>query len=93
MQVIIGKKKVDAAKRDYERVSLTENIEEYFKREVKPHLKDSWMDKSENKVGYEINFSKYFYKFANLRSLKEISEDLKSLDNEIKELSIEISNG
>ena len=95
-QIKIDKKgnyKVDPAKRDYERVSLTENIEEYFKREVKPHLKDSWMDKSKNKVGYEINFSKYFYKFTNLRSLKEISEDLKSLDNEIKELSIEISNG
>ena len=95
-QVKIDKKgnyKVDPAKRDYERVSLTENIEEYFKREVKPHLKDSWMDKSKNKVGYEINFSKYFYKFTNLRSLKEISEDLKSLDDEIKELSIEISNG
>ena len=51
-QVKIDKKgnyKVDPAKRDYERVSLTENIEEYFKREVKPHLKDSWMDKSKNK--------------------------------------------
>ncbi len=85
-----GNYKVDPAKRDNERVSLTENIEEYFKREVKPHLKDSWMDKSKNKVGYEINFTKYFYKFNQLRDPLEILKDLNSIDLEIDTLSKEL---
>ena len=68
-----GNPKPDTKKRDYERVPLTENIDEYFEREVKPHLPDSWMDKSNNKVGYEINFTKYFYQYKPLRSLGEIS--------------------
>ena len=93
-QIKIDKKgnyKPDPAKRDNERVSLTENIEEYFKREVKPHLKDSWMDKSKNKVGYEINFTKYFYKFNQLRDPQEILKDLDSIDLEIDTLSKDLT--
>ena len=77
----------DSLKRDYERVPLSENIDEYYKREVKPYLPDSWMDFSKNKIKYEKNFRKYFYKFRQLRTLEEISNDIKSLDDEIKELS------
>ena len=84
--------KSDTAKRDYERVPLSESIDEYFNREVKPHLTDSWMDRSKDKVGYEINFTKYFYKFSPLRSLEDISQDLKSLDDEIKLLSMEMTD-
>ena len=82
-----GNIKTDSNKRDIERVSLFEDIDEYYNREVKPHLPDSWMDRSKDKIGYEINFTKYFYKFSKLRSLKDISKDLVSLDNEISELS------
>jgi len=51
-----GNPKPDKKKRDYERIPLSDNIDEYYDREVKPHLPDSWMDISNNKVGFEINF-------------------------------------
>ena len=85
-----GNPKPDTKKRDYERIPLTENIEEYFQREVKPHLPDSWMDRSKDKVGYEINFTKYFYQYNPLRSLSDISQDLLKLDKETEGLMKEI---
>ena len=88
-----GNPKPDTSKRDSERVLLSENVDEYYNREVKPHIPDSWMDRSKDKIGYEINFTKYFYKFTPLRSLEDISEDLKSLDDEIKRLSMEMTSG
>ena len=87
-----GNPKPDASKRDTERVSLNESIDDYYDREVKPHLSNSWMDRSKDKVGYEINFSRYFYKFTPLRSIDEISMDLKTLDDEIQNLSLEITD-
>ena len=87
-----GNPKPDTSKRDNERVPLSESVDEYYDREVKPHVPDSWMDRSKDKIGYEINFTKYFYKFTPLRSLEDISGDLKSLDNEIKQLSLEMTN-
>ena len=86
-----GNPKPDTSKRDSERVLLSENVDEYYDREVKPHIPDSWMDRSKDKIGYEINFTKYFYKFTPLRSLEDISQDLKSLDDEIKRLSMEMT--
>ena len=87
-----GNPKPDTSKRDSERVLLSENVDEYYNREVKPHIPDSWMDRSKDKIGYEINFTKYFYKFSPLRSLEDISQDLKSLDEEIKRLSMEMTS-
>ena len=87
-----GNPKTDTSKRDTERVPLSENIEDYYESEVRPHLSDSWMDRSKDKVGYEINFTKYFYRFTSLRSLDEISSDLKNLNDEIQELSLEMTN-
>jgi type I restriction enzyme M protein len=78
-----GNPKPDTTKRDYERIPLTDDIYEYFEREVKPHLPDSWMDRSKDRVGYEINFTKYFYKYKPLRSLEEITQNLLRLDKEI----------
>ena len=79
--------------RDYERVPLTENVDGYFQREVKPHLPDSWIDRKKDKVGYEINFNRYFYQYTPLRSLKEITDELLALErkgegllNEVLEL-------
>ena len=87
-----GNIKADSNKRGIERVPLLEDIDEYYNREVKPHLPDSWMDRSKDKIGYEINFTKYFYKFSNIRSLMDISKDLQSLNNEISKLSSDIFN-
>ena len=88
-----GNSKPDKNKRDSERVPLNQNIDEYYQKEVQPHLPDSWIDRSKDKIGYEINFTKYFYEFTSLRSLEEITHDLKSLDDEIKQLPMEIIDG
>jgi type I restriction enzyme M protein len=87
-----GNPKPDTSKRDNERIPLSESIEGYYEREVKPHLPDSWIDRSKDKIGYEINFTKYFYKFTPLRSLEEIFNDLKSLDDEIQQLTQEMAS-
>jgi len=81
-----GNRKPDSKLRDNERIPLSENIEEYFEREVLPHLPESWMDRSKDKVGYEIYFSKYFYQYTPLRSSKEITNDLLELDKESENL-------
>jgi len=78
-----GNPKPDSKKRDYERVSLEQDIGDYYEREVKPHLPNSWMDRNKDKVGYEINFTKYFYKYKPLRSLEDITQDLLKLDEQI----------
>ena len=62
--------------------SWDENIEEYFEREVKPHLPNSWVDKEKTQIGYEINFTKYFYKYTSLRSVKDVLKDLLDLEKE-----------
>ena len=58
-----GNIKADSSKRDYENVPLKEDIEEYFEREVKPYNKNAWIDKKKTQVGYEIPFTRYFYKY------------------------------
>jgi type I restriction enzyme M protein len=78
-----GNPKPNSKKRDYERVSLEQDIDDYYEREVKPHLPNSWMDRNKEKVGYEINFTKYFYEYKPLRSLEDITQDLLKLDDEI----------
>lgn len=76
--------------RDYENVLLKENIHEYFKREVKPHLPDAWIDEKKTKVGYEISFTKYFYKYSPLRPLDEITGDIKTLEEDTRRLMEEV---
>lgn len=87
-----GNPKPNPKKRDYERIPLERDIDDYFNTEVKPHLPDSWMNRSRDKVGYEINFTKYFYKYKPLRSLKEITQDLLKLDKESDGLMKEVIN-
>jgi len=79
-----GEAKPDPKKRDTERIPLGEDIDAYFKREVAPHLPDAWMDRDKDKVGYEINFTKYFYKYKPLRPLAEIKKDLLALEEEME---------
>ncbi len=57
-----GDPKPDSKLRDYERVPKSQDIEQYYSREVEPHLPNSWIDFDKSKEGYEINFTKYFYK-------------------------------
>src|SRR3972149_6901371 len=76
--------------RDYENVPLNEDIYEYFVREVKPHLPDAWIDEKKTKVGYEISFTKYFYKYKPLRPLEDITGDIKILEGETRRLMEEV---
>ena len=81
-----GNPKPDSKLRDSERVPLSDDIEEYFTREVEPHLPNSWIDFDKSKVGYEINFTKYFYQYKPLRSSNDISNDLLELKKESENL-------
>jgi type I restriction enzyme M protein len=88
-----GYPKPNTELRDYERIPLGEDIDEYFKREVLPHLPQSWMDRSKDKVGYEINFTKYFYKYKPLRPIEDILSDLRGLETESDGLFNQIVEG
>ena len=94
-----GKPEADTELRDYENVPLKEDIDDYFNREVKPFVPDAWINESVRdikdgkigKVGYEIPFNRYFYKFVPPRPLEEIDADLKKLGNEIIDLLKEVT--
>lgn len=91
-----GKPKPDPSLRDYENIPflridkngnpIPQTIQEYFDREVKPHVPDAWIDESKTKTGYEINFTKYFYEFKKLRPLAEIKSEILALENSTIEL-------
>lgn len=84
---------VDADLRDFENIPLKDDIDAYFAREVFPHVPDAWMDRSKDKVGYEINFNRYFYKYVPPRPLAEIDADLKKAEEVILELLKEVTHG
>jgi len=86
-----GKPKSDSSKRDTENIPLFIDINQYFDKEVKSHIPNSWLDRTKDKIGYEISFTKYFYKFLQLRSVDDISKDLKLLNKEIDKLTNEIN--
>jgi type I restriction enzyme M protein len=77
-----GKMKPDGSLRDIERIPLDVDIDDYFEKEVKPHLPNSWVDKDKTQIGYEINFTKYFYKYTPLRSVQDVLNDLLELEKE-----------
>ncbi|REE25650.1 type I restriction enzyme M protein [Winogradskyella pacifica] len=77
-----GNPKPDAKLRDTENIPLKEDIENYMKREVLPHVPDAWIDEKKTNVGYEINFTKYFYQYKPLRSLADIKKDILALEEE-----------
>lgn len=78
-----GQPQPDSNLRDTENVPLNENIEDYFKREVLPHVPDAWIDHEKTKIGYEIPFNRHFYVFEPPRSLAEIDADLKQCTDRI----------
>ena len=81
-----GKPQPDADLRDTENVPLSEDEEEYFKREVLPHAPDAWIDEEKTKVGYEIPFNRHFYVFEPPRPLAEIDAELKTVTDKILEM-------
>ena len=87
-----GNPKADSALRDYENVPLKEDIEAYFDREVLPHVPDAWIDHSKTKVGYEINFTRYFYEYTPLRSTTDIRADILKLKEKMTGLTLKAIN-
>ncbi len=81
-----GNKKPDGKIRGTEKIPLKEDIDEYFQREVRPYYPDAWMDRKKDKIGYEINFTQYFYQYQPPRPLEEIERDIKEVTAEIQEL-------
>ncbi|WP_339790474.1 class I SAM-dependent DNA methyltransferase [uncultured Imperialibacter sp.] len=76
--------------RDFENVPLKKDMEEYFKEEVLPHLPDAWIDHNKTKVGYEINFTRYFYQYKPLRSLEEIRKEILALEEQTEGMIREV---
>jgi type I restriction enzyme M protein len=74
----------DSELRDTEQIPLLETggIEAFFRREVLPHVPDAWIDASATKIGYEISFTRYFYKPQLLCTLEEIRADIEALEKE-----------
>jgi type I restriction enzyme M protein len=80
----------DPELRDYENVPLGENIDQYFSREVLPHVPDAWIDRDKTKRGYEIPFTRHFYVYEPPRLLEEISRELNMLGADLQQLLQEV---
>ncbi|MCY3817949.1 MAG: class I SAM-dependent DNA methyltransferase [Gammaproteobacteria bacterium] len=86
-----GQPEPDPQLRDTENVPLVEDVDAFFKREVKPHVRDAWIDTSRRDphdgevglVGYEINFNRYFYEYRPPRPLEEIEADIQQVEKDI----------
>jgi type I restriction enzyme M protein len=95
-----GNPESDPELRDYENVSLGESIEQYFAREVKPYVPDAWIntgvcddkDDEVGKVGYEINFNRYFYKYVPPRPLQEIEAEIRKTETEVMDMLKEVAS-
>ena len=88
----------DTELRDTEQVPLTEpageyadGIEAFFRREVEPYAPDAWIDETKTKIGYEISFTRHFYKPTPMRTLAEIQADIRALEAETDNLIAEIA--
>ncbi|MBS5937605.1 type I restriction-modification system subunit M [Clostridium sp.] len=73
----------DTSKRDSENVPLDEDIDAYFKREVLPYNPNAWIDKKKTKVGYEIPFTRYFYKYVAPQKADEIKNEILEIEKEL----------
>lgn len=92
-QVVTDKKgnpKPDSSLRDTENIPLTMDIQEYMEKEVLPHVPDAWIDHSKTNIGYEVNFTKYFYQYKPLRSLEDIRKDIMAIEQETDGLLKEV---
>ncbi|PZU02183.1 MAG: restriction endonuclease subunit M [Gordonia sp. (in: high G+C Gram-positive bacteria)] len=85
-----GKPESDSSVRDTENVPLSEDVDDYFAREVLPHVPDAWVDHDKTKIGYEIPFTRHFYRYVPPRPLEEIQNDLRGLVTEIQAMLAEV---
>ncbi|MEV0895619.1 class I SAM-dependent DNA methyltransferase [Actinoplanes sp. NPDC049802] len=81
----------DADLRDNENVPLMEDVNDYLKREVHPHIPDAWIDEPKTKIGYEIPLTRHFYVYQPPRPLAEIDAELKALESQIQSLLGEVT--
>jgi type I restriction enzyme M protein len=86
-----GEAEPDAELRDTENVPLKESIQAYFEREVKPHVKDAWIDHSKTRIGYEIPLNRHFYRYEPPRELAVIEAEIKALEADIVRLLGEVT--
>ena len=94
-----GRPEPDTDLRDYERVPLDRSVEDYVAEEVQPYVPDAWVDEDYvdekdggvGRVGYEINFNRYFYEYDPPRPLEEIEADIRKLQDEILEMLVEVT--
>ncbi len=89
-----GKMQADKAKEDTEDIPLTQDIDAYIEREVRPYNKYAWVDKKKTKVGYTIPFTRVFYKYAELEPADEIAKRIleheKTLEKSLEALFGEV---
>ena len=78
-----GKPVADSALRDTENVPMTDNIDQYFKREVLPYAPDAWIDTKKTKVGYVIPMTRYFYEYQAPDAVEDIMERITKLEQDI----------
>ena len=96
-----GNPEPDSELRDTENVPFSESVEAFFKREVVPYVPDAWIntairdhkDSGVGKVGYEINFNRYFYKYVPPRPLEEIEADIRAIEQDIMRMMPEMTEG
>jgi len=86
-----GNPEPDSSLRDTENVPLKENIGEYFKREVLPHVPDAWIDHDKTKVGYEIPLNRHFYRYEPPRPLEVIEAEIKTIEGEILSMLADVT--
>nr|WP_298251205.1 class I SAM-dependent DNA methyltransferase [uncultured Halomonas sp.] len=94
-----GNPEPDSGLRDFENVPLGESVFDYFRREVKPHVPDAWIDEDKRDpldgrigiVGFEIPFNRHFYRFTPPRPLEAIDADLKACTDRIKQMIEEMA--
>ena len=87
-----GELVADSSKRDRETIPLSEDVEQYFEREVLPHVPDAWIDFDKTRIGYEINFTKYFYEYTPLRPAQQIKVEIEAIEEDITKLMQELLN-
>ncbi len=85
-----GKPQADSAKRDTESIPWKEDVEAYMKKNVYPYAPDAWIDEKKTKIGYEIPFTREFYKYVAPRKSEEIFASLEELDRQEQELMAKI---
>ncbi len=73
----------DPSQRDFENVPLSYDIDDYFEKEVKPFNSEAWIDKSKTKIGYEIPFTRFFYKYESPEKIEDIEKRITAFESEI----------